>query len=692
MHGNGNLLNKMGRAYQRLPFLTRFTLVSLAVTILIAVGFTLLLERQIVRSTLEAAADTAASAVTFIISPEVYAKDFSGPTPENIATWERRVQRILGTANIVRVKIWSKTGQVIYSDNLSIIGKTYPLSEIPALREALEGETEMEVSDLSRSEDVTEQHFGRLLEVYVPIRPADTSQVEGVYEVYTSYVPLQARISDLRRVIWTGSAFAFTLLFASLFVLVRGANRKLNQLASYPELNPHPILETDGGGRPTYVNSAALREFPELHSGKPAELFSALTATPAMASNDASSVREVKIADSHFQLISYPTSDNLIRSYMFDITERKHAEQNTQRYVQRLSVLRAIDLAITSSLDLRVTLNVFVDQAIAHLAADAIAVLLLNPNTNVLEYAAGRGFRSRGIEQTRLRLGEGLAGRAALERTTINVPNLAEAAADFLRTRMIMSEDFVSYFAAPLIAKAEVKGVLEVFMRTPFSPGLEWIDFVEALAGQAAIAVDNSRLFDGIQRANLDLTRAYDATLEGWSRALDLRDRETEGHTERVTELTVILAESMGVGGSDLVTMRRGALLHDIGKLAVPDGVLLKPGPLTDEEWDTMKRHPVAAYEMLSAIAYLRPSLDIPYAHHEKWDGSGYPRGLRGAIIPPAARIFAVADVWDALRSDRPYRGAWTEEQARAYIRDQNGKHFDPEAVEAFFRLNLPTR
>jgi HD-GYP domain-containing protein (c-di-GMP phosphodiesterase class II) len=188
-------------------------------------------------------------------------------------------------------------------------------------------------------------------------------------------------------------------------------------------------------------------------------------------------------------------------------------------------------------------------------------------------------------------------------------------------------------------------------------------------------------------RAAVELARAYDTSLDGWSRALDLRDKETEGHTQRVTDMTLRLARAMGVAEGDLVDIRRGALLHDIGKMGIPDSILLKPGPLTEEEWKVMRRHPVYAYDFLSPTPYLRPALDIPYCHHEKWDGTGYPRGLRGEGIPRAARIFAVADVWDALRSDRPYRAAWTAVKAREYIREQAGKHFDPRVVEVFLRI-----
>jgi putative nucleotidyltransferase with HDIG domain len=194
-------------------------------------------------------------------------------------------------------------------------------------------------------------------------------------------------------------------------------------------------------------------------------------------------------------------------------------------------------------------------------------------------------------------------------------------------------------------------------------------------------------MFQDLQRSNADLGLAYEATIEGWSRALDLRDNETEGHTLRVTAEALKLARSLGVRQDELDHIRRGALLHDIGKIGVPDSILLKPGPLAVEEWAVMRRHPIIAYEMLSPIPYLRPALDIPYCHHEKWNGSGYPRGLRGEQIPLAARIFAVVDVWDALSSGRPYRSAWEPDAVVKYIRSQGGEHFDPHVAEAFLRL-----
>ncbi len=193
------------------------------------------------------------------------------------------------------------------------------------------------------------------------------------------------------------------------------------------------------------------------------------------------------------------------------------------------------------------------------------------------------------------------------------------------------------------------------------------------------------------ERANIDdahrlLMEAYDATIEGWSNAMDLRDKETEGHTRRVTDMTLVLARAMGMRYDQLMHARRGALLHDIGKLGIPDNILLKAGQLTDEEWAIMRKHPQYAHELLAKISYLQPALDIPFCHHEKWDGSGYPRGLKGDEIPLAARLFAVVDVWDALTSDRPYRSAWSKEKAIDYIQEQSGKHFDPQVVEVLLK------
>jgi HD-GYP domain-containing protein (c-di-GMP phosphodiesterase class II) len=372
------------------------------------------------------------------------------------------------------------------------------------------------------------------------------------------------------------------------------------------------------------------------------------------------------------------------RAELAESLERRAEE--AERRQRELEALNEIQLAIRGSLDLRVMLNVLLDKAMTELQADAIDVLLLDPDTHALRPVAWRGFRNGAMQKVRLRLGEGYAGRVALTAAPMNIDS-AEMAGDPAWREPVRAEGFVSYHAVPLVATGSVRGVIEVFRRRAVPPAAEWHRFFGAVAGQAAIAIDNATLFDNLRQANVSLRLSYDQTLEGWSRALDLRDRETEGHSQRVTDLAVALAQAMRVADADLVNIRRGALLHDIGKMGVPDAILLKPGPLTEEEWTAMRRHPAYARQLLAPIAYLRPSLDIPYRHHERWDGTGYPDGLKGVQIPLAARIFAVVDVWDALRSDRPYRPAWSADAAVAHIRDQSGRHFDPAVVEAFLDL-----
>jgi PAS domain S-box-containing protein/putative nucleotidyltransferase with HDIG domain len=370
-----------------------------------------------------------------------------------------------------------------------------------------------------------------------------------------------------------------------------------------------------------------------------------------------------------------------------DVTERKLAEIQIHQQIEHLTALRKIDQAISSSFDLNVTLDVLLSQVISQLQVDAADVLLLEPDRQTLTYATGKGFRTQAVETGRLHMADSQAGRAARERRLIHVENLEYKPDRRLLTSLGISEGFVCYFSLPLIVKGKVKGVLEIFHRAPLQPYPEWLDFLNTLAGQAAIAIEDAQLFENLERSNRELSQAYDATIEGWSRALDLRDKETEGHTLRVTEMTLNLAHAFGLPEEELLHIRRGGLLHDIGKMGVPDNILLKPGALTEEEWVRMRSHPQYAYDLLKPIAFLAHALDIPYCHHEKWDGTGYPRGLKGEEIPLVARLFAVVDVWDALRSDRPYRKAWTKEKALEHIQSLSGTHFDPQAVEYFLEL-----
>ncbi len=377
-----------------------------------------------------------------------------------------------------------------------------------------------------------------------------------------------------------------------------------------------------------------------------------------------------------------------------DITDRKQAEMEitrllgeSQRRVKQVEALHSIDIAISASMDLRTTLEELLRQVESLLDVDAADILLFSPDLQQFSFFAGRGFHTDSLEHASVHLSGSLAGRAVLGRHTVSIPVELVAQSDREFSKIYEKEGFVAYAGIPLVAKREIKGVLEVYHRSPHQPESEWLHLLETLAGQAAIAIDNAQLFDGLQQSNLELALAYDATIAGWSRAMDLRDKETEGHSQRVTDLTLKLARAMNISESQLTHIRRGALLHDIGKMGIPDHILLKNDQLTEEEWEKMRKHPEFAYEMLSSIRYLQPALDIPYYHHEKWDGTGYPRGLKGEEIPLAARIFAIVDVWDALINDRPYRSAWTEEQALEYIQDQSGKYFDPQIVKAFLKM-----
>lgn len=370
-----------------------------------------------------------------------------------------------------------------------------------------------------------------------------------------------------------------------------------------------------------------------------------------------------------------------------EVAERQRAEDGLSQQLKRLDALRQIDAAITSSLDLRLTLNVVLDQVTSQLGVDAADILLLKPASLRLEPAAKRGFRGRPQSIDTYEYAKGLSGRVTRERKAVRIEKFADHHELPMPEEMLRKEGFVSYAAVPLTAKAKVQGVLEVYHRGPMNTDPDWFGFLETLAGQAAIAIDNAVLFENLEQSNIELLDAYENTLEGWSKALDLRDKETEGHSMRVTHMTVLLARELGFSGSELTHVRRGALLHDIGKLGVPDSILRKPGPLADEEWQVMRQHTNYAYEWLSPISFLRPALDIPYCHHEKWDGTGYPQGLAGERIPVSARIFALADVWDALRSERPYRKAWSRRRCIEHIKNLSGSHFDPQIVVVFQKL-----
>jgi PAS domain S-box-containing protein len=365
---------------------------------------------------------------------------------------------------------------------------------------------------------------------------------------------------------------------------------------------------------------------------------------------------------------------------------RASLHKETQRRLEQLSALHQIDLAISSTPELNLMLKVVFEQILNHLRADGVTLVLHNPALQSLQVIACEGLKKKGF------LGEclddtSIPAQVIHSQKLLSIPDISAAPLSVKQQFRLHSKGFHTYHGMPIIIKNETQGVLEIYHRRLFQPDAEWLNFLETLAGQAAIAIENATLFRNLQDKNIQLEDAYDHTLDGWSRFLELRDRETEGHTRRVVKLTLKMCKKLGMSEEQIVQVRRGATMHDIGKMAIPDDILLKKGPLNEAEWEVMRLHPENAYRILSEIEYLRPALDIPYCHHEHWDGTGYPRGLKGEEIPLAARIFAIADVWDALLYDRPYHKAMSESDVLAYICKESGKHFDPILVETFIKI-----
>jgi PAS domain S-box-containing protein len=496
-------------------------------------------------------------------------------------------------------------------------------------------------------------------------------------------------------------------------------------------------------------------------------------------------------------------------------------DAQTQVQIKRMSALRKIDLSMTTTMDLKTTLMIIIDQALTQVKVTAANIYLLNQDSQNLEWLAGEGYPTirKVIPKTQH------PAIADLENEkTIYTMQLADGSAQNELTNEFSAAGFAHLLVFPLQYHNVLLGTMEILNSAALPSDEDFTSYLETLAGQAAIAIEHDssfanlqymnthlqetikelietkdvleksqkighigswryktktgkvfwseelyeiygispnetqltyetifefmlpedkerirqnieKLFQGeiiaeleyrichpdgnirhlitmceafrndkqkiteiigtvrdrtehkqaelvIRQAHLNLQQTYDTTLEGWARALDLRDHGTEGHAQRVTQLSLQLAEILEIPDEDRINIRRGALLHDIGKIGIPDTILLKPGKLSAEEWVIMRKHPQFAYDLLSPIDYLHPALDIPFCHHEKWDGSGYPQGLKGKEIPLSARIFAIVDVLDALCSDRPYRKAWPLNKAKSYVMEQSGTHFDPLIVQ----------
>jgi HD-GYP domain-containing protein (c-di-GMP phosphodiesterase class II) len=753
--------------FARMSLLTRFTVVSFCVTFLIVAVLAWGLEYNLESDLLREVAENTAGQASNILDKNLTVADLRDSlTGDRYQQVDELIHSTLLSSNIVRIKIWNRNGLLVYADEPSIVGKTFPPSD--ELEEALAGHLTTEFSSLEEEENVAERGlYEQLFEIYVPLQLAGSDEILGVYEVYYDLSKLEPQLARVRFLVWGGMGTGFVLLYSVLFFLIRKASRDLiqrnaeNQRLLAAEKKQRELSETLERVSSALSEILNLRILLDLICRESVEVFNTKSAflwlleggelvgfsahgpdsnqfigmrypiydphllaarvareRKAILVNDAPNATNVDLAIiERFKIrsmmgIPLLKGERILGALMimdsdnpqrFNEEELKTAAifgrhaalaidnaqlfERSNLYLDHERALREIDMAITSSPDLNLTLRIVLYQTRKQLNVDAAAVLSINQATQTLECISRQGFQTGPSAHAPMRLGEGRAGNAAFERRVfgraeIEYPNQIPD-----RIELIVAEQFAAYFIAPLVTNNKLLGALEIYHHAPLKVNTDWLKFLEALAGQAAIAVDNATMFSDLQRSNEELALAYEVAIEGWARALELRDKETEGHTRRVTDMTVKLARVMGINDEALRHMRRGALLHDIGKMGIPDSILRKPARLTPEEMKIMREHPAYAYNLLKDISYLRDDLDIPYCHHEKWDGTGYPRGLKGEEIPLPARIFAVADVYDALTSDRPYRKGWEPAATIAYIRAESGSHFDPQVVEIFLKM-----
>jgi putative nucleotidyltransferase with HDIG domain len=412
----------------------------------------------------------------------------------------------------------------------------------------------------------------------------------------------------------------------------------------------------------------AVVEVPMLYRG---ELIGVLTADEAEDS-------ERKFTENDERLLS------LFASQAAGAIHAARLFEETRRRAEEFTTLYETTHDLAMQQDLSAVMDIITKRATRLLGVPNATIILIDPTLGDMKIAASIGPDL--AVGTRRNISDGLAGRVAQSRSPLIIDDYQNWEH---RSRLYDAIPYTAMMGVPLLYGGNLLGVLDVSDVAPSRRTFNEADvrLLSLFAGQAASAIANAQLFEDLKKSNIEILSSYDTTIEGWSRAMDLRDHETEGHTLRVTELTLKLARQMDLNEPELTHIRRGSLLHDIGKMGIPDAILLKEGSLSEEEWVIMRKHPQFAYEMLSSINYLHDALDIPSNHHEKWDGTGYPRGLKKEEIPLAARIFAVVDVWDAIRSDRPYRKGWDTEKAIDYIKSQSGTHFDPKVVDTFLNL-----
>ncbi len=768
----------MKKTLPQSSLLTQFTLLSLTLTVLIAVGLAYLLQDRLVHIALEQEALSAADQVEHIVKPLLSDADFQSPTSEKIEMLDAHFRANVLFAHIRRVKIWNAQGILVYSDDTDSIGKQYAISH--ELEEALTGKLAMEVSALDKAENVGERALGleRVFEIYIPIRSQDNRRVLGAFEIYHDLDVLQPRIDELRSYTYGSVGSGVALLYVALFALVRRASRQLVQsnaenarLAASEQQRARQLEIVNAIGRqltaildPAQLPDAILdaitarlgydraslntvgadkrmvtikmRGFPKSIQASPGKLPLIYLGGDGLMGKATGTGKPVVSPDvrSDPQWIPYDSTDptrsemaiplitrgktlgviNIAsnRVHAFETSDVALLEtlaaqvaiamdnaqlyETTRRNMQNLDALRQIDSAISTTLELQDTLAILLLKATEYLAeGDAAAfVALVQPETEMLCVTQSRNLSQDFDNRFMVRIGESIVGSVAQD----GIPRIIADLSTDSRVKfsdLMEKERLASLLAVPMRAEGKIIGVLALYAHHRHQFTEEEINFFVTLGGQAALAVQNAQLYERTksQAASLaqlarELEQSYDATLVAMVAALDARDRETEGHSQRVAALTVQLAPALGIADEkELRNLHHGALLHDIGKIGVSDAILRKPGKLTDEEWVEMKKHPGLGAEILRGIRFLESAIPIVHSHQERWNGSGYPLGLRGEAIPLWARMFAVVDVYDALISDRPYRAALPRAQAIAYIVEKRGVEFDPRVVDAFLQV-----
>ena len=374
---------------------------------------------------------------------------------------------------------------------------------------------------------------------------------------------------------------------------------------------------------------------------------------------------------------------DMISTDLFDREETKEEKE----------VEHELTKVLQSSLDVRDQLPGILSILANVLRADAVAMLGYFLPSRRFELLATHGLGAPVLAKLRLFFESGLAGRGSEHRQPVWIKDLQSDEADLRPVCRLDEEGYRGYLALPLIGHNELTGLMEIFWHKPQRIQAWNQEFLERIAEQIAFAIQRAGILKDIRHRNEELQTKYNAMIEGLSRALELRDIETEGHTRRVSQLAMSLVEHMRIIPADeWDAIRQGALLHDIGKLGIPDAILLKPGSLTPQERKVMQQHVMYGYKILAPIISARHTLDITLYHHEHWDGKGYPYGLKGEQIPLVARLFTIIDVYDALKSDRPYRSAWSQTQVLQYLREQAGREFDPNILKMFLQITEETK